>query len=102
MKARELLISGEYPQRLCLSAIRNEPPTRQSLNINHTPNILSAAEKEQLAKPLTDNYVSKRLPAFYVQVHFIEDAPGCAFISGEIYPKVAEHHNAPPCASVQE
>ncbi|KAJ5363734.1 uncharacterized protein N7496_009447 [Penicillium cataractarum] len=57
--------------------------------INHSPNILSAAEKQQLAKSITNIYASNGLPAFYVQVHFIEDAPGTAFIGGEIHAKFA-------------
>lgn len=57
--------------------------------INHSPNILSAAEKEQLAKSITNIYVSSGLPAFYVRVHYIEDATGNAFIGGETHDKFA-------------
>ncbi|KAJ5156940.1 uncharacterized protein N7482_008040 [Penicillium canariense] len=53
------------------------------LYINHSPDILSGAEKEHLARTITNFYVSKGLPAFYVRVHFTEDAPGTAFIGGE-------------------
>lgn len=57
--------------------------------ISHSPNILSADEKQGLAKSITNIYVSNGLPAFYVQVHFVEDATGSAFIGGEIHPKFA-------------
>lgn len=52
-------------------------------NIKHSPNVFSTAEKEQLAKSITRLYISYELPAFYVEVHFIESAPGNLFIGGE-------------------
>ncbi|CAG7944543.1 unnamed protein product [Penicillium nalgiovense] len=52
-------------------------------DIKHSPNTITAAEKEQLAKSITSLYVSRGLPAFYVQVHFSEDIPGTAFVGGE-------------------
>lgn len=57
--------------------------------IEHSPNTITAAEKEQLAKSITKLYVSRGLPAFYVQVHFSEDIPGTAFVGGEPHPNFA-------------
>ncbi|KAJ5365477.1 Tautomerase [Penicillium concentricum] len=57
--------------------------------IKHSPNTITAPEKEQLAKSITRLYVSYGLPAFYVQVHFIEDIPGTAFVGGEPHPNFA-------------
>ncbi|KAJ5964944.1 Tautomerase [Penicillium vulpinum] len=65
--------------------------------IKHSPNTLTAPEKEQLAKAITRLYVSIGLPAFYVQVHFTEDIPGTAFVGGEPHPNFASitiHHVA--------
>lgn len=65
--------------------------------IDHSPNILSAAEKQQLAKSITSVYVSIGLPAFYVQVRFTEYNAGTAFIGGKIHGKlagIAIHHIA--------
>ncbi|CAI7641665.1 unnamed protein product [Penicillium viridicatum] len=47
-----------------------------SWHIKHSPNTITAPEKEQLAKSITSLYVSVGLPAFYVQVHFTENIPG--------------------------
>lgn len=57
--------------------------------INHSPNIFSAAEKEQLAKSITNIYASHGLPAFYVQVHFTEHTPSSSFIGGKTHDKFA-------------
>ena len=57
--------------------------------INHSPNVFSVDEKQHLAKSITNIYVSNGLPAFYVRVHFVEDAAGTAFIGGEIHPRFA-------------
>ncbi|KAI9934570.1 hypothetical protein MW887_000185 [Aspergillus wentii] len=57
--------------------------------IKHSPNILSASEKQSLAKSITELYVSVGLPPFYVQVHFIQDEPNSAFIGGEVHPNFA-------------
>jgi phenylpyruvate tautomerase PptA (4-oxalocrotonate tautomerase family) len=58
-------------------------------DIKHSPNTITPGEKEQLAKSITNLYVSKGLPAFYVQVHFSEDVPGTAFVGGEQHPNFA-------------
>lgn len=57
--------------------------------IKHSPNTITAPEKEQLAKSITRLYVSHGLPAFYVQVHFIENIPGTSFVGGEPHPNFA-------------
>ncbi|KAJ5207462.1 Tautomerase [Penicillium cf. griseofulvum] len=57
--------------------------------IKHSPNTITAPEKEQLAKSITRLYVSYGLPAFYVQVRFTEDIPGTAFVGGEPHPNFA-------------
>lgn len=57
--------------------------------IKHSPNTITAPEKEQLAKSITRLYVSVGLPAFYVQVHFIENIPGTSFVGGELHPNFA-------------
>ncbi|KAJ5542711.1 Tautomerase [Penicillium sp. DV-2018c] len=57
--------------------------------IRHSPNTITAEEKEQLAKSITKHYVSVGLPAFYVQVHFHEAVPGGLFVGGEPHPKFA-------------
>ncbi|KXG54488.1 Tautomerase [Penicillium griseofulvum] len=58
-------------------------------DIKHSPNTITALEKEQLAKSITKLYVSYGLPAFYVQVRFTEDTPGTAFVGGETHPNFA-------------
>ncbi|KAJ5456596.1 hypothetical protein N7530_011870 [Penicillium desertorum] len=55
-------------------------------DIKHSPNTITAAEKEQLAKSITSLYVSHGLSAFYVQVHFSEDIPGTAFVGANLMP----------------
>ncbi|KAJ5617202.1 Tautomerase [Penicillium hordei] len=60
-----------------------------SWHIRHSPDTITAPEKEQLAKSITKLYVSYGLPAFYVQVHFIENIPGSSFVGGEPHPKSA-------------
>ncbi|KAJ5086144.1 hypothetical protein N7532_010915 [Penicillium argentinense] len=57
--------------------------------IKHSSNTILPDEKVQLAKSITQLYVSYGLPPFYVQVHFIEDVPGTAFIGGEVHPNFA-------------
>ncbi|KAJ5296162.1 hypothetical protein PENANT_c021G01284 [Penicillium antarcticum] len=54
--------------------------------IKHSPNNIIPTEKEPLAK---SNHRSLRLPAFYVQVHFIEDVPGTAIVGGKVHPHFA-------------
>ncbi|OGE55553.1 hypothetical protein PENARI_c004G02036 [Penicillium arizonense] len=57
--------------------------------IKHSPNTIIPTEKEQLAKSITNLYVSYGLPAFYVQAHVIEDVPSTAFVGGEVHPNFA-------------
>ncbi|KAJ5143459.1 Tautomerase [Penicillium bovifimosum] len=52
-------------------------------NIKHSPNTITDLEKEQLAQSITKYYVSVGLPAFYVQVHFVESPPNTVFVGGK-------------------
>ncbi|KAH2920767.1 hypothetical protein KXW25_003033 [Aspergillus fumigatus] len=54
--------------------------------IQHSPNTLTPEEKSHLAQQITQAYVGFGLPAFYVQVHFIEQPAGTSFIGGEQHP----------------
>ncbi|KAL5045849.1 hypothetical protein BDW71DRAFT_197882 [Aspergillus fruticulosus] len=48
-----------------------------------TPGTLSSAEKETLAKAITDNYVQLDIPAFLVNVFFHENRIGTFYSAGK-------------------
>lgn len=52
-----------------------------------TPNTLSVAEKESLARQITAIYVEIGLPAFLINVIFHENPSGCFFTGGQIASK---------------
>ncbi|EAW12149.1 tautomerase family protein [Aspergillus clavatus NRRL 1] len=54
--------------------------------IQHSPNTLTPEEKATLASEITKIYTRVGLPAFYVQVHYVEMPPSTAFIGGEPHP----------------
>jgi phenylpyruvate tautomerase PptA (4-oxalocrotonate tautomerase family) len=49
----------------------------------HTQNTFSAAEKSELAKLITVLYVKVHIPAFFVNVQFLELAPTDIYVGGE-------------------
>jgi phenylpyruvate tautomerase PptA (4-oxalocrotonate tautomerase family) len=48
-----------------------------------SPNLLSAEEKKDLSQKLTAIYTFRGLPAFYVNVVFLEIPPGSLYVGGE-------------------
>ncbi|RHZ62614.1 hypothetical protein CDV55_104410 [Aspergillus turcosus] len=54
--------------------------------IHHGPNTLTPEEKSHLAQQITQVYVRRGIPAFYVHVRFTEQPAGTSFIGGEQHP----------------
>lgn len=48
-----------------------------------SPHVLSASEKKELAQSLTWIYINSKLPAFYVNVIFVEVEENSFYIGGE-------------------
>ncbi|KAE8372471.1 putative oxalocrotonate tautomerase [Aspergillus bertholletiae] len=58
--------------------------------IHHSANLLSAEEKQNLAKTITQIYSRLGLPDFYVHVHFQEQPLTASFIGGEPHSKFVD------------
>ena len=65
--------------------------------IAHTPTTFSNEEKQELAKAITTLYTKVQIPAFYVNVQFLELAPPNVYVGGDIpdkYAGITIHHIA--------
>src|SRR3982074_2190206 len=68
------------------------------------PSVLSTAEKKELAQKITSVYVSRKMPAFYVNVFFLELPEDSYYIGGEAranFVRIAIEHIAMHFANPQ-
>jgi hypothetical protein len=65
----------------------------------HTQNTFSAAEKSELAKLITVLYVKVHIPAFFINVKFLELAPTGIYVGGEERPAALKYAANPQSRS---